>query len=103
LSSPIINTRTVSTQLSLQDGATVLLGGLIMENASSTSTGIPGLKDIPGVGFLFGTQNVMKTRSELFVFITPYIVNSSQDAANLAESFKNRYESLPQPASSLHW
>jgi general secretion pathway protein D len=103
LSSPIINTRTVSTQLSLQDGATVLLGGLIMENANSTSTGIPGLKDIPGVGFLFGTQNVMKTRSELFVFITPYIVNSSQDAANLAESFKNRYESLPQPASSLHW
>jgi general secretion pathway protein D len=103
LSSPVINTRTVSTQLSLQDGATVLLGGLIMENASSTSTGIPGLKDIPGVGFLFGTQNVMKTRSELFVFITPYIVNSSEDAARLAESFKNQYESLPQPASSLHW
>ena len=103
LSSPIINTRTVSTQLSLQDGATVLLGGLIMENANSTSTGIPGLKDIPGVGFLFGTQNVMKTRSELFVFITPYIVNSSEDAARLAESFKNQYESLPQPASSLHW
>jgi general secretion pathway protein D len=103
VSSPIINTRTVSTQLSLQDGATVLLGGLIMENANSTSTGIPGLKDIPGVGFLFGTQNVMKTRSELFVFITPYIVNSSEDAARLAESFKNQYESLPQPASSLHW
>jgi general secretion pathway protein D len=80
LSSPIINTRTVSTQLSLQDGATVLLGGLIMENANSTSTGIPGLKDIPGVGFLFGNQNVMKTRSELFVFITPYIVNSGEDA-----------------------
>jgi len=103
LSSTVINTRTVSTQLSLQDGATVLLGGLIMENANSTSTGIPGLKDIPGVGFLFGTQNVMKTRSELFVFITPYIVNSSEDAARLAESFKNQYESLPQPASSLHW
>ena len=103
LSSPVINTRTVSTQLSLKDGATVLLGGLIMENASSTSTGIPGLKDIPGVGFLFGTQQVMKTRSELFVFITPYIVNSAEDAARLAESFKKQYESLPQPASSLHW
>ena len=103
LSTPVINNRTVSTQLSLQDGSTVLLGGLIMENASSTSAGIPGLKDIPGVGFLFGTQQVMKTRSELFVFITPYIINSSQDAASLAKSFKNRYESLPQPASSLHW
>jgi len=55
------------------------------------------------VGFLFGTQQVAKTRSELFVFITPYIVNSGDDAARLAESFKNRYESLPQPASTLHW
>ncbi len=74
-----------------------------MENASSTSTGIPGLKDIPGVGFLFGTQQVMKTRSELFVFITPYIVKSGEDASRLAEMFKKRYESLPQPASTLHW
>ncbi len=103
LSSPIINTRTVNTQLSLQDGATVLLGGLIMENATSTSAGIPGLKDIPGVGFLFGTQRVTKTRSELFVFITPYIITSNEDATELTETFKRRYESMPQPASTLHW
>jgi general secretion pathway protein D len=103
LSSPIINTRTVSTQLSLQDGATVLLGGLIMENATSTSAGIPGLKDIPGVGFLFGTQRVTKTRSELFVFITPYIISSNEDAAELTETFKRRYESMPQPSSTLRW
>jgi len=79
LSTPVINNRTVSTQLSLQDGATVLLGGLIMENSSSTSAGIPGLKDIPGVGFLFGTQQVAKTRSELFVFITPYIMEIGRE------------------------
>ncbi len=103
LSTPVINNRTVSTQLSLQDGATVLLGGLIMENASSNSTGIPGLKDLPGVGFLFGTQQVSKTRSELFVFITPYIIQSGEDAERLAEMFKKRYESMPQPASTLHW
>ena len=48
LSTPVINNRTVSTQLSLQDGATVLLGGLIMENSSSTSTGIPGFKEFRG-------------------------------------------------------
>jgi general secretion pathway protein D len=99
----VINTRTVNTQLSLQDGNTVLLGGLIMENDSSTSAGIPGLKDIPGVGFLFGTQQVMKTRSELFVFITPYIITSNEDATELTETFKRRYESMPQPATTLHW
>jgi len=103
LSTPVINNRTVNTQLSLQDGATVLLGGLIMENSSSNNTGVPFLKDIPGVGFLFGTQQVMKTRSELFVFITPYIIQSGEDAERLAEMFKNRYQSMPQPASTLHW
>jgi general secretion pathway protein D len=103
LSTPIINTRTISTQLSLEDGATVLLGGLIMENASSTMSGIPGLQDIPGVGFLFGTQTVAITRKELFVFITPYIVSSSADAARLTEMFKHRFQSLPQPESTLHW
>jgi general secretion pathway protein D len=102
-STPVIDTRQVSTQLSLRDGATVLLGGLIAENDSNTSNGVPFLKDVPGVGFLFGTQNVQKSRSELFVFITPYIVNSGQDAARLMESFKNRYETLPQPLSTLHW
>ena len=103
LSTPVINNRTVNTQLSLQDGATVLLGGLIMENSSSNTTGVPFLKDIPGVGFLFGTQQAMKTRSELFVFITPYIIQSGEDAERLAEMFKNRYQSMPQPASTLHW
>jgi general secretion pathway protein D len=64
---------------------------------------VPFLKDIPGVGFLFGTQQAMKTRSELFVFITPYIIQSGEDAERLAEVFKNRYQSMPQPASTLHW
>jgi len=103
LSTPVINTRTVSTQLSLEDGATVLLGGLITENASSKTSGLPGLQDIPGVGFLFGTQTVQATRSELFVFITPYIISSGAESARLTEMFKARFQSLPQPESTLHW
>ena len=103
LSTPVINNRTISTQLSLHDGATVLMGGLIQENVSSTDTGVPFLKDVPGVGYLFGNQEVSKTRSELFVFITPYIVNSTEEAARMSELFKRRYESLPQPESTLHW
>jgi len=103
LSTPVINNRTISTQLSLHDGTTVLIGGLISENVSSTDTGVPFFKDVPGLGFLFGNQDVSKRRSELFVFITPYIVNSSDEAARMSEIFKRRYESLPQPESTLHW
>jgi general secretion pathway protein D len=103
LSTPVISNRTVATQLSLADGATVLLGGLITDNVTSTTSGIPGLQEIPGIGFLFGTQDVQKTRTELFVFITPYIISSATEAARLTDIFKDRLQSLPQPASKLHW
>jgi type II secretory pathway component GspD/PulD (secretin) len=46
---------------------------------------------------------VTKRRSELFVFITPYIVNSTAEAARISDVFKRRYEALPQPESTLHW
>ncbi len=98
---PSFNNRTVSTQLSLRDGATVLLGGLISENVNDTSAGVPLLKDVPGLGFLFGTKEVSKVRKELFVFITPYIVNSEEEAKRLADIFKQQYEALPQPKSRL--
>ena len=100
---PVISNRTVATQLSLEDGATVLLGGLITDNATSTNSGIPVLQDIPGIGFLFGTQRVTKARTELFVFITPYIIASPTEAARLTDIFKDRLQSLPQPNSTLHW
>ena len=102
LSTPVISNRTVSTQLSLSDGATVLLGGLITDNATSSRSGIPGLVDIPGIGFLFGTQKAAKTRTELFVFITPYIISSATEAARLTDIFKDRLQSLPRPESTFH-
>ncbi len=102
LSTPVINNRTVSTNLSLHDGSTVLLGGLISDNVSDTSTGIPVLKDVPGLGFLFGTDSATRTRKELFIFITPYIINSDTDARYLADVFKKQYESLPQPKGTLY-
>ena len=101
LTTPVINNRTVSTQLSLRDGATVLLGGLISENVNDTSAGVPLLKDVPGLGFLFGTKEASKVRKELFVFITPYIVNSEEEAKRLADIFKQQYEALPQPKQRL--
>ena len=101
LSTPVINNRSINTQLSLRDGATVLLGGLIQDNINDTSTGVPVLKDIPGLGYLFGTGEASRTRSELFVFLTPYIVTSDAEAKGLADVFKDQYESLPQPKSTL--
>lgn len=88
--SPIIDTRKVETRLSLKDGSPVLLGGLIQQNNSRSETGIPLLKDIPGVGQLFRTNTDNGRKTELLVLITPYIVADDHDAQEITQAFRSR-------------
>ncbi len=97
--SPLILTRNISTELSLSDGETVLLGGLISENVSSGENGIPLLKDIPILGNIFKTTSSGRNRTELIVLLTPYIIESPETARFLRDSFRDQLKSLP-PARS---
>ncbi len=87
--SPTIRKRSVETKLSLRDGATVMLGGLISDSNTDSNSGIPGLKDIPIIGSLFRSQTKAKSRTELVMLITPYILNDSADAEAATDSFQN--------------
>ncbi|MBP8150835.1 MAG: hypothetical protein KAX91_01730, partial [Xylophilus sp.] len=71
--SPTIRKRSIETKLSMRDGATVMLGGLISETATDSDSGVPGLKDIPGLGHLFKKSGKTRARTELVILITPYI------------------------------
>ena len=86
--SPTIRKRSVETKLSLRDGATVMLGGLISETATDSDSGVPGLKDIPGVGNLFKRTTRSRTRTELVILITPYILNDSSEAENATDAYQ---------------
>ncbi len=89
-SSPTISTRKVETKLSINDGATVLLGGLISSNGSQGDAGIPLLKDVPGLGQLFRTNTDTSNRTELIILITPYIISSDSDAQAVTGAFKKQ-------------
>jgi general secretion pathway protein D len=102
ITSPLIQNRKVSTQVTLNDGQTVVIGGLITENRTDTDNGIPYLQDIPGLGLLFNNQTPSKTRNELLVFITPYVVTSSADAARVTEQFQDQMRRWPVPSGRLH-
>ena len=95
--SPIINTRKVSTHLSLKDGTPVLLGGLISQNNSRGETGVPLLMDLPVVGQLFRTNNDDHQKTELLVLITPYIVADDHDAQEITDAFRNQLGAWAQP------
>ncbi len=89
-----IQQRAVGTQIAVQSGQTVLLGGLIQQNESNTDTGIPGLNRIPIVGRLFGTMDHSRSRTELIVLITPRVITSSEEAKQVTDEYQRKFESL---------
>lgn len=77
-------TRNINTNVLVDNGSTVVLGGLYSTTSSESHTGIPFLKNLPLVGWLFRTpHNPQTTRSELLIFLTPRIIN--QEEAGLVD------------------
>ncbi len=91
---PTISQRELGTQVAVQSGQTVLLGGLIQQAESTSDTGIPGLNRIPVLGRLFGTTDRSRNRTELIVLITPRIIRSSEDAKQVTDDYQSKFESL---------
>ena len=86
ISSPSILNRNLKTSLSLRDGGSVVLGGLVQDKTTKGNTGIPFLKDIPILGNLFKSQSSSTTRTELLVIIVPYIIESDRQAKAVTEA-----------------
>ncbi|MHB8884539.1 MAG: type II secretion system secretin GspD [Methylovirgula sp.] len=85
---PTISQRRIHTTVAVPSGETVLLGGLMSEEDDKTQTGIPILRQIQGLGDLFGNTNGSKTRTEIIIFVKPRIIRDSIDAQNVAEEFR---------------
>ncbi len=99
IQSPIILTRAIETTLSLSDGETVLLGGLISENYSTGNSGVPYLKDIPILGSLFKTESRGVDRTELIILLTPYIIDSPETSRQVRDAFRDKLGEWASPIS----
>ncbi len=86
--------RNINSEVAIQSGQTVVLGGLILESQTDDSRGIPGLRDIPLLGWLFGASEKVNKRTELLVLITPKVISNQQEAGAITEEFKQRMEHL---------
>lgn len=74
---PEFREREISTTLHVQDGQTIVLGGLISSRDEKDSSGIPGLRRIPALGRLFGSTSSSMQRSKLLIFVTAHIIDPS--------------------------
>jgi len=100
INSPTIAQRQIKSTVAVQDGDTLVLGGLIRENTANTKTGIPLLYELPIIGDLFGSTNMASTRSELVVLLTPRIVDSQVKGREISNEFRRKLTGLYDPGPS---
>lgn len=72
-----INTKHVKTQVRVEDGGTVVLGGIYEETQRNDGAKVPGLGDLPGLGWLFKNRDQTQRKSELLIFLTPRVLADS--------------------------
>ena len=79
---PVINNRSATTQVSVQNGQTIVIGGLISTQDEERITKIPVLGDIPYLGAAFKRTKTSRSRTELLIIMTPYVINSPEEVEN---------------------
>lgn len=84
--SPTIFNRSISTTVSLKDGGSILLGGLVSSRGSNNQRGMPVLGKIPVVGRLFRVDGETEDRTELMVLVIPYVVRNPDEASELTKT-----------------
>lgn len=90
IQSPTIQERKISSSVAVQDGETIVLGGLISDSRTRTKTGIPYLQDVPLLGNLFRDTGDNKARTELMVLITPHVVDDIRKARKVTDELRHR-------------
>ena len=86
IDSPTIFNRSIQTTVSLKDGGSILLGGLVSSVGGNTARGVPILGQLPVIGKLFRTDAETEDRTELMVLVIPYVVRTPEEAAELSRT-----------------
>ncbi|MGY4495280.1 general secretion pathway protein D [Pseudomonas sp. TE3610] len=89
---PTIATRAVATQVAVQSGQTVLLGGLIQQTDTQTDSSVPWLGHLPGLNWLFGSTTRSHGRSELIVLITPRVISNGGQASQVTDEYREQMQ-----------
>ncbi len=79
----------VSTTLSVKDGETVAIAGLIRDSNNTARSGVPFLSDLPLIGGLFGSVNRSVNRSELIILITPHVIRTAERFQEMTQELKD--------------
>jgi general secretion pathway protein D len=94
IQSPSFSKRSVSTQVTVEDGDTIAIGGIINESNTSSSAGIPFLSRLPVLGAAFGSRSYGRERTELIIFMTPRVIYDTNEISEASEELRSRLRRL---------
>jgi general secretion pathway protein D len=94
IQSPSFSRRSVNTQVTVQDGDTIAIGGIINETNAQSTAGIPVLHRLPVVGHAFGSKSYSKERTELIIFMTPRVIYDTNQMTDASDELKGRLKRL---------
>jgi len=94
--------RTVDTTVIVNDGNTVVIGGLIDEALSSTNYRVPCLGSIPVVGWLFRSMGKAREETNLYIFLTPHVLEGSEEAKDMYDEKANHMKALEEGNIKLY-
>jgi len=100
---PIISSRETTQNVTLFDGQTLVIGGMVQHREEKSETGVPFLRKIPVLGFLFKKPEYRKTSSELLLFITPYIVTTYEEAEDMSRKDVEKSRKQIKPGILKHF
>jgi len=98
---PIITTREAETSAIVKTGHTVVIGGLIGQTQQVVESGVPLLKYLPLLGYLFKSHSVSRERTEIAIFFTPYVAFTDEQADSLLQRERDRLQGLKPQIDSV--
>jgi general secretion pathway protein D len=94
-SRPVTQKRTIDTTVLVQDNHTIVIGGLIDDSRNNNETKVPGLGDIPLLGWLFKTQSKGEEKTNLYIFLTPRVIKSPAEADRILSEKRQTPDNIP--------
>jgi general secretion pathway protein D len=90
LDAPTIQQRTIESTVAIQNGQSVILGGLIRDKQEDSKSGVPILSHLPVVGNLFSQTSNSDRRTELLVVLTPHVISNPIEAREITDEFREK-------------
>ncbi len=94
IQSPSIQKRSVSTQVTVEDGSTIAIGGIMQENDLYSTARFPVLGKIPVLGAAFGSTSITKTKTELIILMTPRVIYDEIELNDMSDEIKGKLKLL---------